>query len=186
MYTTLAYVKTYLWTGNSIPDDRLTSILNWIEMFVFNQIGDINFWDKTETINTCLIVSDDTIPLRHKKVSKIKTVNGVDYSNKVNGVDYIIRENDTVTIPLLCSLISNIPFDVFTIEYESWYSNIPFDLQNAIAGLVWVEAQKEMWKTRVSEKTWPRAWSFDSNINNTVAEALNIINQYKVLNLNYF
>jgi len=187
MYTTLTKVKTYLWITWTADDTRLSSILGGIEAFVFNIIWDINTNDKTETICVSLI-NKETFPLTNKKVTQIKTVNWTDFTAKVNWTDYLIRTNDTVTITWISGFISNLVFNVFDIVYTSGYVVIPFDLENAIAELVWFTFAKDLWKNITSEQTWPRRvvfWSEDTT-DTKVNEALTIINNYQVLNLKHF
>lgn len=189
MYTTLAEVKTFLWISTTSEDTRITAILGGVEAFVYNIIWDINTGDKTEEINLNIIEEDlETIPLSNYRVTKIKTVNGTDFTSKVDGTDYKIRNNDKVTIKWLCDYLSDLEFNVFDIVYTSWLSEIPEDLKNAIANLVWYELAKVSWKNVVSETTWPRQIRFSDSENQdvVVVNALNIIKAYQVLNLKYF
>lgn len=189
MYTTLADVKIYLWITWTDDDVRIKAILDGVESFVFNIIGDVSSNDKTETICVSSInQSTETFALGNKNVTKIKTVNLTDFTSKVNWTDYLIRKNDTVTIPWICDLISNLNFDVFDIVYTSGYNPVPLDLQNVIADLVWFEFAKDLGKNISSETTWPRKVTF-SGVDSTdikVNEALTIINNYQVLNLKHF
>lgn len=189
MYTTLDKVKIYLWISGTSNDARLQCILDGVEAFVFNIIWDISENDKTESVCTNLLSSDgNTFPLSNKKVTQVKTINGNDFTTKANGTDYLIRANDTVTVPSLCTYLSDLIFDVFSVTYTSGYNPVPTDIQNAIAELVGFTFAKELGKNISSETTWPRKVSFGwaETTDTKVNEALTVINNYQVLNLKHF
>lgn len=187
MFVNLTEVKQYLNITWAESDTELWLILDWVESFVEWIIWDINLNEKTETIQLCLL-DWDTFPLSNINIKSIASINWVDFSSKINWIDYLIRNNDTITVNNLSNYINNLNFDVFEVVYQSWYSEIPQDLKNAISELVWYYYDLDNWKVVSSEALWPRKvtfWNIE-NLSQKTNEALKVIKKYQVLNLKYF
>ena len=161
-YITLSEAKTYLGITDTTQDTKLTLIIDWVQDIIVNFIGDISTSDKTENLSLCDIWRCSQVYLKNKPVTAIKKINWVSYTWVLN-TDYLI-ENNKAIINDLYQYLTNLKFNMFSIEYTAGYTTIPDDVKLAMLTLTAQEFNKKDWTVVKGYKLWPRTVDFDNTL----------------------
>lgn len=186
MYWTLVWLKEYMKISWNDQDTYLTNLLITATSLLNKICGVDSFakWDYTDRIEEQKI-NWNIIYLRNKPVISIKKINWENY-NGVIWTDYDIFRNRKI---VFAKSNFTTKFGYITIEYEAWYTTIPYDIELMTYMLAsWIDKNKDFdWVS--SYKLWDETitfwWKTDTENDRIYTRFKNLLDKYISFNLPY-
>ncbi|HPC34034.1 MAG TPA: hypothetical protein PLP73_00050 [Candidatus Absconditabacterales bacterium] len=183
-YATDKEVRDYLDISNC-STDRIEFLLNKTTDEINSMIGDLRFSTKTEMIEVSAVNRKLDIYLRNPNVHSIVKINGKDYEGEKDKDYFVLRpQNRKVRVTDLYKYISNANAGVFSIEYESGYTeeDMPQDIVLAQCLMVAYHFLKNEGRDIIKYTMGPRTVQY-SDSSEILTDIKKLLNRYKQLNL---
>lgn len=68
------------------------------------------------------MIKDDLLPFKIGNVTKINSINGVDFTSKLNGTDYVLQEDGQAQVKNLANYVFTGDWDTFIISYDAGWA----------------------------------------------------------------
>lgn len=68
------------------------------------------------------MIKDDLLPFKIGNVTKINSINGVDFTSKLNGTDYVLQEDGQAQVKNLANYVFTGDWDTLNISYDAGWA----------------------------------------------------------------